>query len=350
MRYPAFLAPGETIGFVAPSFGAVIEPYHSAFQAALSYFHALGYPTECGPNVYENSGIGISSTPERCGSELTDYYTRSENRALISTGGGEMMCEILPYVDFERIAAAAPKWYMGYSDNTNFTFLLPTLCDTAAIYGPCASEFGMQPPDPAVRDAFSVMTGEHAFRKDGVVHVPVHGYDLWEKEELKDIEHPYAPYNLTEESVLRTFFWDKSPVSGRLIGGCMDCLVNLLGTSFDKVPAFLERYKEDGIIWFLESCDLNVFAIRRAMWQMKHAGWFRYTKAFLIGRPLVMGQEIMGLDQYRAVTDIVQDIGVPVIMDADIGHLSPMMPLIPGAYAEVSLDSREKLLVDMMLK
>ncbi len=81
----------------------------------------------------------------------------------------------------------------------------------------------------------------------------------------------------------------------------MDCLVNLLGTRFDKTQDFLEKYKEDGIIWFLEACDLNVFAIRRAMWQMEEAGWFQYVKGFLIGRPLCFGQEMMGLDQYQAV-------------------------------------------------
>lgn len=48
------------------------------------------------------------------------------------------MCETMNFVDFEKIKSAAPKWYMGYSDNTNFTFLLSTICDTAAVYGPCA--------------------------------------------------------------------------------------------------------------------------------------------------------------------------------------------------------------------
>ena len=41
------------------------------------------------------------------------------------------------------------------------------------------------------------------------------------------------------------------------------------------ISAINERYADDGIIWFLESCDLNVFAIRRAMWQMDNAGWLR---------------------------------------------------------------------------
>ena len=35
--------------------------------------------------------------------------------------------------DFEKIRQEEPKWFMGYSDNTNLLFLLATLCDTAGI-------------------------------------------------------------------------------------------------------------------------------------------------------------------------------------------------------------------------
>ena len=126
MRYPAFLPEDGTIGFVAPSFGAYIEPYHSAFLAALENLKADGFSADLGPNCFEGCGIGISNTPEKCGAELTDYYCSDQNDALISCGGGELMCEILDHVEFDRIRAASPKWFMGYSDNTNFTFLLTT--------------------------------------------------------------------------------------------------------------------------------------------------------------------------------------------------------------------------------
>ena len=53
-------------------------------------------------------------------------------------------------------------------------------------------------------------------------------------------------------------------------------------------------------------------SIRRAVWQMKHAGWFSHVKGFLIGRPAVFGQEMMGLDQYHAVTDLLAGYQVPV--------------------------------------
>ena len=49
---------------------------------------------------------------------------------------------------------------------------------------------------------------------------------------------------------------------------------------------FAEKYEEDGILWFLESCELNTLSIRRAMWQMEHADWFKNVKGFMIGRPL----------------------------------------------------------------
>lgn len=334
MKYPKFLQEKDTIGFVAPSFGCNIEPYKSAFENALTRFRNMGYRIDLGPNCYKGDGIGISSTPENCGRELTEYYISQENQCLISCGGGELMCETMSHVDFERIKKSQPKWYMGYSDNTNMTFLLTTLCDTASIYGPCAAAFGMEPWHPAVEDAFLLLQGGK---------LSLESYGMWEKESLKDEEHPLLPYNCTEPLAIHMFKpaedgnlkkCDRMELEGRLIGGCMDCLVNLLGTRFDRVSEFLERYQEDGFVWFLEACDLNVFSIRRAMWQMKEAGWFRYVKGFLVGRPL-NGDEMMGLGRFQAVLSTAKELGVPVFMDVDLGHLSPTMPLITGSYARI---------------
>lgn len=340
MRYPKPLNEKETIGFVAPSFGCATEPYKTAFENAQKKLRQLGYQINLGPNCYESKGIGISNTPKACGTELTESYCKNENQAMISCGGGELMCEILDYVDFERIKAAEPKWYMGYSDNTNFTFLLTTLCDVASIYGPCAATYGMEPWHPAVQDAFDLLTG----KKNTVC-----GYDGWEKESLKDEEHPLVPYHITEKRTLKMYHPatgemtenGSADVSGRLIGGCLDCLSTLVGTKFDHVPEFADKYKEEGILWFLESCDLNVMSIRRALWQLEHSGWFQYTRGFLIGRPLCFSQELMGLDHYSAVTGILDKYKVPIIMDADVGHFAPMMPLICGSYANIKVNGND---------
>ena len=238
---------------------------------------------------------------------------------------------------FWAIKRAEPKWYMGYSDNTNMTFLLTTLCDTASVYGPCAPAFGMEPWHPSLQDAMEILEGKRR---------SVESYGMWEQESGKSEENPLTPYNCTQKLNLRAYLpgekkmMETKEVSmqGRLLGGCMDCLVNLLGTRFDRVKDFTEKYKKDGIIWFLESCDLNVFAIRRAMWQMEEAGWFEHAKGFLIGRPYCHGQEMMGLDQYEAVLPTVFKHRAAVIMDGDLGHLPPMMPLVTGSMARLTME------------
>ncbi len=340
MRYPEFLQKNGTIGFVAPSYGCNIEPYKSAFNHARQKFQKLGYHVEIGPNCYEGSGVGISSTPEKCGSELQEYYCRSTNDVLISCGGGELMCEVLDYVDFDRIAAAEPKWYLGYSDNTNMTFLLTTLCDTASIYGPCAPAFGMEPWHPAIRTAFDVLTGKR---------LTVRGFEKYEKESLKDEEHPLLPYHVTEPCVMVRVPDEDVHLEGRLIGGCLDLLSMYPGTEYDRVHDFTEKYSRDGILWFLESCDLNPMGIRRALWQLEKAGWFRHLSGFLIGRPLCHGEELLGMNQYEAVTGILGKYGVPILMDLDIGHIPPSMPLICGSYAKADAIGNE-ITITMELK
>ena len=345
MRYPKPLRKGGTIGFIAPSFGCAIEPYKTRFENARKIFKEMGYKEKLGPNCFEASGIGISNTPEKCGKELNEAMTDPDIDAIITCGGGELMCEVVPYIDFDLIAKSEPKWYMGYSDNTNFTFLSTVLADTAAIYGPCAPSFGRVPWHKSNDDALKLLTGEMS---------EVTGYDLWELEgyqpevdedtpldEIPEVD-PLLSYNVTEKVVYRYYLpgmnldeKKSAEFSGRLIGGCVDILIVQLGTRFDKVSDFLERYKDDGFVWFLECCDLDVLSMRRAFYQMKEAGWFKYVKGLLIGRPRHYGEDIMGVNQYNAVTDILGELGVPIIMDLDIGHLPPMMPIISGAYADV---------------
>ncbi|MBQ7534824.1 MAG: LD-carboxypeptidase [Stomatobaculum sp.] len=328
MRYPANLPENGTIGFIAPSFACTTEPYRSCFERALPILEESGFKEKLGPNCWSDNGIGISNTPEACGEEVNQFFTDPEVDAIISCGGGELMNTILDHVDFDLLRKAPPKWFMGFSDNTNLTFLLATLCDTASIYGPNIYSFGMEPWHPVLTDAMELLMGDRD---------TINSYGSWEIESLKDEENPFEPYNTTEPSILVPWPEDMGDVSlsGRLLGGCLDVLNMLGGTCYDKVPEFLERYKEDGVLWFFESCDLNVMDITRALWHLEHCGWFANAKGFVFGRPLHFGEELMGLDQYDAVINVLGKYEVPILMDADLGHLPPSMPMMVGAYTEL---------------
>ena len=107
------------------------------------------------------------------------------------------------------------------------TFLLTTLCDVASIYGPNAPKFGMESWHESIFDAWHMLNGKC---------LSVHNYDRWEIMSLKSEEDPLAGYNCTEPTILKGYKPDKDKnmvssddikMSGRLIGGCMDCLVLL---------------------------------------------------------------------------------------------------------------------------
>ncbi len=81
------------------------------------------------------------------------------------------------------------------------TFLLATLCDTAAVYGPCAATFGMEPWHPAVSDALEVLQGKKQ---------ALGSYGMWEKEGLEDA---LAPYQCTEPLALKA--WRPAGTNGK---------------------------------------------------------------------------------------------------------------------------------------
>lgn len=349
MRYPEFLKDNGRIGFVAPSFGCSFDPYYSRQQSAIALFQEMGYETVPGPNCFLAEGNGKSNTPEKCGGELNDFFLNKDVGAILSVGGGETMCEDLPFVDFEGIRKAKPVWYMGYSDNTCLTYTLPVLCDTATVYGPCATTFGRLPWHKSVEDAFRVITGKGYEIKDGVLRITLSSYDGWEPAgESPEGCDPLAPYSIEAPLAMR-LAGPRRPFSGRLIGGCMDLLFTLQGTRFDKTKEFVEKYKDDGIVWFLEACEMSPVDLRRVLWGFENAGWFEHVSGFIFGRPMVYGTETFGFDQYNAVTGILEKYNVPIVMDADLGHLPPQIPIITGSVAEVTA-SEEKLTITMKLK
>ncbi|WP_081846614.1 S66 family peptidase [Butyrivibrio sp. AE3004] len=350
IKRPDYIKPGCSIGITAPSFGPSSEPYYSMYFYAKKNLETRGYKVIEGDTLFKNDGVGINTDPKVAAAELMDFYKRSDVDAIISAGGGELMNETITHVDFESLRDVKPKWYMGYSDNTNFIFPLVTIAEVQGIYGPCISGLAKKWELPET-DAVALLEG---------TKTEFAGYDRFvdpEKEEKGEEITDYStvnfdvPYNYNSEKVLTNLVFEngtavkageseKISMRGILLGGCVDVLANMIGTRFDNMRSFNERYKD--IIWVLEACDLTPMSYRRAIWNMREAGWFDNAKGFVIGRPLTaFGKNMMGADHYNAVTAVVGELGVPVIMDADIGHIDPMLPVVMGAEAKVSAEGND---------
>lgn len=328
MRYPSFLKKQATIGTVAPSFGVSGYPYEDRYLNSKKKFTNLGYTIKESEHLY---GIekGKSASAEIRAKDFMDMYLSLDTDFLVSVAGGELMLEILPYIDFETLKYAKPKYFMGYSDNTTLVFTLPIFADVAAIYGSNFGSFGMSNWHCSLQDSYDLMLG----RK-----LKFNSYDKYEVEDLSHLEgNSLCGYNLTEEVKYCSLDNQSHKFSGRMIGGCLDVLSQICGTKFDKVDEFIERYREDGFIWFLESCDLNVFAQRRALFQLINAGWFKNCKGILYGRPL-NSEPIFDYTVEDALMDSFKELNIPVIYGCDFGHVPPSMPIIAGSVATVEYE------------
>ena len=362
IKRPKSIGPGSVIGITAPSFGCAREPYSYLIDVAIENITKRGYKILEGKTARLGDGIGISTDPKVAAAELTEFYKRDDIDAIISAGGGELMNETITYVDFEELKSAKPKWFVGYSDNTNFIFPLVTITGVQGIYGPCISGYG-KVFEATEEDAFALLEGtKNEFKGyDSFVKEPEKTDeseaealtdtepedDLFSKprEEILKVLREYR-FELNEKKVLTSFSCDggkavklssgdKVSVSGILLGGCLEVLENLVGTRFDRVKEFKKENKD--IIWVLEKCEMNPMSYRRSLWNLREAGWFDGAAGFIIGRPgNFFDGDMMGVDRFNAVTDILAPIGAPIIMDADIGHVNPMLPVIMGADAHVT--------------
>ena len=144
---------------------------------------------------------------------------------------------------------------------------------------------------------------------------------------------PLANYKLTRKKIITPYNYEK-PFTGTIIGGNLDILQNLCGTPYDKMAEYAANH-EDGIIFYFEACDLSPLGIKRALLQLKRAGWFKNVKGFLSGRPLCLNQEIFGISDKSAVIDILGDLNVPILLNVDLGHIAPSMPMKNGTKAKV---------------
>ena len=341
MRYPKFIQPGDGIKFVAPSFGATTYPYDVRVKWSKKFFENYGYNVLIGENVYKSELPYLSNTPAEIGKEFMEGYLNPNVSLLLSVGGGEMQFETLPYIDFDLIKNSDPKWFNGFSDNTNYSFLLTTLSDVASIYGHCAGSFGMRKLDQSILDDYLLMSGEK---------LTLAGYSKFQlRSNAYQKHHPLSGYNLKQDKVITSLYNEEEHFSGRLLGGCLDILSLICGTKYDNVKEFNDKYKDDGVVWFLEACDLTPQAIRRALLQLKLAGWFDTAKGFLIGRSAnAFNMEEFGLNRINAL-EVLKDLNVPILADVDLGHLPPTMPLITGSVGVVSYKNND-LKIEMLLK
>ena len=319
MIYPEFLKENDLIGVTAPSAG-LDESHLVGYLKSIEHFHARGWQVTETANV-RLPDLPSSSGPQRA-KELKGLSQDSRVKMIWCAAGGDFLVEMLPYTDFEALRAN-PKWVQGYSDPTGLLFPLTTKYDLATIYGPNAGGFDMTTLHPCLQDSLSILEGNIPLQRS---------FDKWET--LED-RNSADGYTLTQPVQWRTLQGDVH-LSGRLIGGCMECLSELLGTPYDGTAEFLQRYGNEGILWYFDIFALRAEQVYNTLRHMEQAGWFEHAVGFVFGRVMFPGS-LMDMTYEDAFRKALGQM--PVVFEADIGHVHPTFTLINGSYATLTCEA-----------
>lgn len=275
-KRPRALGERSIIGVL--SIASRVEP--SALESGCAALRtATGWEVETSPVAFERDG-DFQGTAIARASALAEMWQRNEVDAIICARGGYGSNYLLPLLDFDALRAA-PKAFVGYSDNTSLLLAL----DRAGIvcfHGPMvASDFAVGRAD------------EDSFR------AALRG----------------APLNFSFPPASGVQSLAAGEARGTIVGGCLSVVVTSLGTPWEIETA--------GRILFLEDVNEKPFRIDRMLMHLLLAGKFRDVRGVIFGAmpgcfPAFAQEESLS----RMILRILAGLGVPIVFGFPSGHVA----------------------------
>lgn len=304
MNYPKFLNKGSTIGICAPSNG--VKDKLEEYECAINILISEGYEILETPSVRTTS-VNINNELNRV-REFNFLINNEQVDMILISRGGDFLYPILPNLDLNKIINN-PKWIMGYSDPTSILFSVTTKYDIATLYGFNSTSY--ENIDLCVENNLNIIKGniikQNSFSK-------------------------YIDYNKSSYDVKWLGSSDSLLIKGRIIGGCIEVLKDLIGTDFHDINKFNEAYKNDGIIWYFDVFEMNSSDFYRTLLQFKYNGWFKNVKGILVSRINNRKEEYLTYE--KAIEKALPNI--PYITQMCFGHTYPKMTIINGSIATIN--------------
>jgi muramoyltetrapeptide carboxypeptidase len=293
---PRRLRAGDRVGLVAPS--GPVPP--ERLEAGVAILREWGLEPVVGPHVLEPhpSLAHLASTDEHRARDLEEAWCDPSLAAVISARGGYGTQRLLDRLDWDRMRAAGPKVFVGYSDLTVLHEALAQRLQLATLHGPMTATASFL-EDQATRD--------HLRRS------------LFEPETVLGI----GPTDGSRTVV-------PGRARGITVGGNLSLLAAERGTPGARPSAA-------GAVVVLEDIDQPPYSIDRLLTQLLRSGWFDGVAGIALGSWTECGdpEEVSVVLRER-----LEPLGVPLVEGMDFGH-GPSTPTLPlGVPAVLDADAR----------
>lgn len=289
---PKGLHRGDTFGIVSPSQSVLYDPkYIKGFNEGVRKLENLGFKVKVGSHA-RGQYFYSAGTPEERVEDIHQLFIDEKIRVILMSIGGATANEVLPLLDFQLIKRN-PKIILGMSDGT--TLLSPITDRTGLItfYG------------PDLIYGFGLATNAKLFDKQI--------FDCLMEGKVK-----FAPLrNLkTDDGKKIPEEWKTvypGKISGRLVGGYLEIINNLVATKYLNGL--------DGAILYLESMEGSDIIHMRLQY-MKLLGVFDRVAGLILGYfPDVEKEK----HSYRPIGDIILELTqgkkLPTLQVNELGHM-----------------------------
>lgn len=311
MVKPPRLRPGDLIGVVAPS-GPVVSRREEV-EAGMRRLEAYGFRVREGESLWAREGIRSGSREAQL-ADLHALWADPEVKAIFCATGGVTVITLVDGLDYALIARH-PKPLIGMSDITILQAAILSRAGLVSFHASGLAE-GLGSPD-AEREA------PHLLR---LLTDPAPPGPL---PEWAGPVRTVRAGRAEREGQAGQAGPDGGAVRGRLVGGCWNGVLHLLGTPYWPDTA--------GAILFLEGVGLLTSAVLRGLVQLRLAGALDGLSALLFGhmegcfRDRPSPEEGLAL----AVAEALDDLDLPVYQTEAFGHGVPNVTLPIGAMAAI---------------
>ncbi len=287
---PSFLAPGDTVALLSPSYATAMENVDGAAET----LRAWGFVPVVGPNVgKEYLGKYAGTLEER----LSDLHWAQEDpsiKAIICNRGGYGSIRYVNTLPLETLSAH-PKWLVGFSDITTLHGM-ETCAGVMSIHGTMgaflAASHGEDQSSLLLRD---MLTGT-----------------------LPAYSIPAHPQNVPGKA------------SGVLVGGNLSTFSPVLGTAADPT-------RSEGFILFIEEVEEDMSHIDRMMNTLILNGVLDRCAGVVLGGFTDCEANLGYGSVEELLCSYLRGYGIPVCCGFPAGHGDVNLPLLMGAPASLEV-------------
>lgn len=280
--FPRPLAKGDTIAICSPA-GAVAQ---EKVEGAVKVLEDQGYKVRIMPSALGSYGIYSASDEERL-ADMQTALNDPEVRAVLCSRGGYGVVHILDQLDRTDLRKD-PKWIIGFSD-ISAIHALTARQGLASIHSSMAGHIMRGAEDPDNATLFQILEGKRP-----------------------EFVFPSCPR------------YDRPGIAtGRLVGGNLAVLADLIGTKFDIF--------EPGIILFIEDIAEPIYKIERILYQLRIADILPRLGGLLVGQFTEYQPDKSYDTMEQMICDMVEPYSYPVAFNVPIGHVDHNVPVIENA-------------------